>query len=354
MPVPRPQPFPTFSDYSRRFIEAAEKELGESSDSAFVKNSLSYAEKLIEKGVPVIFDVEHFSALVGYTPRYVKGAAYCSEKHYRRFSIEKRSGGLREIAEPLPSLKDIQRWVYENVLLRISISSMAKAFVPKMTLRDSARFHKGQNFVLRVDIKDFFPSISRSRVFGIFRQLGYSSEVSGILARLCCYRDALPQGGVCSPYLSNVVLRGVDKRVSGFCRENGLRYTRYADDLTVSGAKFSPAFVRFIYRVIREEGFEVNEKKTVVMRSGSRQSVVGVVVNQGMNAPREFRRKLRQQAYFIGKYGLDDHLGRIGEMRSGATMHYLGKCSFALLLNPKDRDAASLRSRLIPPSDKIQ
>jgi RNA-directed DNA polymerase len=328
-----------FEEFRNRFVEASARIMALTPDSEYVKVCLSYSEKLLTNNVPVIFDLSHLASLVGYSEEYVRGAAYASPLFYRKFKIKKRSGEDREIAEPMPSLKEIQDWIYRNILLRIPVSPAAKAFVPGGSLRSAARFHRGNKFVLRVDIKNFFPSVARSRVFGIFRKLGYSSDISAILSRLCSLDDRLPQGGVCSPYLSNIVLRNLDKRLLRFCQEKKLRYTRYSDDISISGKFFSESIIKSVERVVCEEGFVVNEKKTAVMRSGGRQSVVGIVVNSKLNSPREFRRRIRQQAYFVGKFGLSGHLARIGELRSGAVQHYLGKCSFVLSINSKDRDS---------------
>lgn len=337
--APSPKPLPQFDEFSARFVMEAENSKSLSADSDYMLRALAYAKPLVDAGLPVIFSRDHLCALVGYSQNFVDGATGSPFLFYRKFKIAKRNGGIREIAEPLPSLMEIQRWIYQNVLRRVPVSPAAKAFVPGKTLKDSARFHLGQKFVLRMDIRNFFPSISRRRVFGLFRSLGYASAVSEVMSRLCCLDDVLPQGGVCSPYISNLIVRRLDSRLLAFCKRKRLRYTRYADDFSVSGEVFSHAVVEFIAKVVHEEGFRINDDKTMIMRNGGRQTVVGIVVNERQSAPREFRRKLRQHAYFIQRHGLDDHLAKLGENRSGAREHYLGNAAFVLMLNPEDRDA---------------
>lgn len=348
MAAPSPQPLPSFDAFSALFTEEARRLKEFSAESEYTARALAYAKPLADAQLPVIFSGLHFCALVGYSDNFVERAVGSPSLFYRKFFIKKKNGNLREISEPLPSLKQIQEWIYQQILRRVPVSPAAKAFVPGKTLKDSSRFHIGQKFVLRIDIENFFPTITRRRVFGLFRSFGYSSSVSGLMSRLCCLDDALPQGGVCSPYLSNLIVRNLDARLLAFCKTRNLRYTRYADDFTVSGNEFSFGIVDFVKRAIREEGFNVNEDKTAIMRAASRQTVVGVVVNRRQNAPREFRRNLRQHGYFIKKHGLDGHLAKLGEHRSGAREYYLGKVAFSLMLNPKDRDALSLRALLIP------
>ena len=346
MTSPSPQHSQAIEDFSRNFAAKARLERGLSPDSKYVRTCIEYAERLLSAGLPVIFNKAHLSRLVGYSVYYLDGASRSPQKFYRNFEIAKHDGGRREISEPLPSLKEVQRWIYQNILLNVDVSVAAKAYVPGRKLKESARLHRAQNFVLRIDIKNFFPSITQNRVFGLFRSFGYCSDVAGILSRLCCLNESLPQGGPCSPYLSNIILRSLDDRLFSFCRMKGLRYSRYADDFTFSGENFTHSLVEFIYSVIKSEGFDINEKKTVIMRRGSRQSVVGVVVNSKINARRDFRRKLRQQHYYINKHGLDSHLQRVGEKRSGAVAHYLGKCAFVLSLNSEDRDALAFSELL--------
>jgi len=333
-------------DFAKSFAENANFELGQSAESEYVRVCVAYGERLLRAGLPIIFDNQNLSKLVGYSEEYLNGAKYCTDKFYRRFSVPKRGGGSRMISEPLPSLKEVQRWIYNKILLQVPVSDAAKAYVPGKKLKESARLHRSQGFVLRVDIKDFFPTISRYRVFGLFRSLGYCSEVAGSLSHLCCLDESLPQGSPCSPYLSNIILRSLDKRMLSYCRSRGLRYSRYADDFSISGRSFSHSLIALVCEMIRSEGFDVNEKKTAIMRAGGRQIVVGAVVNQKINAHREYRRKLRQDFYYVNKHGLDSHLAHIGEFRSGARQYYLGKCSFVLSLNAADRDASAFSELL--------
>lgn len=188
---------------------------------------MNYAHPIFERNLPIIFDQQHLSYLVGYHLDYLKGAIYDTEAFYRYFTVNKRSGGVRQIAEPLPSLKEIQRWVLDNILYRCPINKFTKGYVPNLSIRDNARFHRKQELVLKLDIKNFFPSIKSGRVFNFFKRLGYQNHVSQMLTNLCTLNGSLPQGAPTSPALSNLVISRLDKRLSHFAIQEKIRYTRY-------------------------------------------------------------------------------------------------------------------------------
>ncbi len=210
-----------------------------------ISKFLDYAENLGKKNLPIIFDTFHFSLLVGYHLSYLYSAANAPDYFYRKFKIKKNSGGLREIAEPLPSLKEIQRWILRNILYKCKFNKYVKSYIPNMSIKDNARFHRNQKMVLSIDIKNFFPSIKIKKVFYFFENLGYSNSVSGLLSNLCCLNKSLPQGSPTSPALSNLIFSKVDNRIIGFTRKEGIRYTRYSDDLTFSGEFKEGKIIKF-------------------------------------------------------------------------------------------------------------
>lgn len=325
--------------YAATFIAEA-KHRGFSQDD--IDACLSYAKPIMLAGFPVIFDILHLCSLVGYSSAYVFGAIGRSERHYRYYTIPKKSGDLREIAEPLPSLKEIQYWILSNILNNSPIHPAAKSFVKGRSIRDNARFHRKQDYVLTVDIKDFFPSISPKRVYAVFYRLGYSTEVSSALTDLCCLKGALPQGAPTSPALSNLACVSLDRRLLGFAKANSLRYSRYADDITFSGKEIGADLIHYLNRVLHEHDFELNHKKTRLLRAHQRQQVTGIIVNDKMQAPRELRREIRQHAFYIEKYGFDEHTIRRDVDHINYKEHLLGKAGFVRSINKHDRDAKHL------------
>ena len=337
-------PAPSFETYSETFINFAHQQRATDTQ---IESCLRYARPLLNRGLPPVFDIDHLCHLVGYENDYLLGAAYRPEKYYRTFEIEKRSGGVRQISEPLPGLKEIQNWLYVEVLSRVPVSECAKAFVAGRSIKDNALLHRKQEQVLSLDLKDFFPSIARFRVFGLFRSFGYSKVVTNILSRLCTLNNALPQGAPTSPAISNLIAARLDRRLLGLARKLNLRYSRYADDLTFSGEFDSGWLVMSVRAIALDEGFQLNEGKTRLMRRHQRQEVTGVVVNERLNARRELRRELRQLTYYIDKYGVEGHLNHIGELRAGFISHCLGLCSHVLHLSPGDIEARKLKDTLL-------
>lgn len=330
--------------YAATFISAA-KNAGLSQED--VDACLSYAKPICTRGFPVIYDALHFSMLVGYELHYLYGVTNAPHSYYRVYQIKKKSGGMREIAEPLPSLKEIQRWILDEILGKVPVSPAAKAFIKGRSIKENARFHRGQNTIVQVDVEDFFPSIDASRVYSAFKNIGYSQPVCTLLTKLCCLDDRLPQGAPTSPALSNIVFKVADERFLGFARLNNLRYTRYADDITFSGDGNPGIIIPFCQKVLAHSGFVINDKKTRVLRRGQRQSVTGVVVNEKLQAPRDLRRKIRQAAYYIERYGLEAHAARLQINCAHYREHLLGLAGFVLWLNKDDRDARDLIEVLI-------
>lgn len=309
--------------------------------SSYTEKYLEYAKNLYEKGLPLISSPEHLSLLIGIDHQYVCNMAYASDKFYRHFTIKKANGKSRGIYEPLPDLKHVQHWILTNILEKCPVSDYAKAYVKKRTLKHNARFHKAQRVVVTMDIKDFFPSIRLFDVFTIFKEMGYFENVAWFLAHLCCRKKALPQGAPTSPYLSNIRMMNLDKAIVNHTAVEKIRYTRYADDLTFSG-DFNPhKLISSVSKLVYQDGFQVNTEKTRVAYQNTRQEVTGIVVNSHMQVSKEQRKRIRQQVYFIKKYGLDSHLEHIGEERTNYLNHLLGQINFALFVNPEDSELKS-------------
>ena len=306
--------------------------------SEYIRKYIAYSKKLFDNNLPIISSPEHFSLLVGVEHQYVCKMAYATDRFYRHFTIPKSNGKVRNIDEPLPDLKFVQSWILKNILEKCPISDYAKAYTKGRTLRHNARFHKAQPVLVTMDIKNFFPSISISDVTKIFENMGYFHNLSCFLSHLCCLKNVLPQGAPTSPYLSNLRMIALDGKISSYTSRRRIRYTRYADDLTFSG-DFNPHYlIKHVSDLVFEEGFSINSEKTRVARSNTRQEVTGIVVNSHMQVAKEKRKQIRQQVYYIKKFGIDSHLEYINENRANYLNHLLGQINFALFVNPKDTE----------------
>jgi hypothetical protein len=220
------------------------------------------------------------------------------EPSYEEFSIPKRSGGMRTIEAPSPELKSVQRQILRRLLRRLRAHPAATGFESGASIVRHARHHQGRAVVMRLDVKDFFPSTTAEQVRHYFRGIGWNRPASEILVRLCTHKGHLPQGAPTSPRLSNLVNYRIDARLAGMASCFGAVYTRYADDITLSFDHEDHAKIHAMQRLAREvlasEGYVLHgRKKLSVRRRHHRQVVTGLVVNERVNLPRPIRRWLR-------------------------------------------------------------
>ena len=156
--------------------------------------------------------------------------------HYHTVKIPKKNGGERQLAVPDEILKRIQRSIYRNLLAYMPVSHYATAYrCGSGAVRNAAR-HTGQREVLRLDIRHFFDSVRYTAVKEtVFPPEVFSEPLRILLTMLCYYRDGLPQGAPTSPAIVNILLRDFDEGLGAWCRERGVTYSRYCDDLVFSG-----------------------------------------------------------------------------------------------------------------------
>ena len=217
---------------------------------------------------------------------------------YQQFQIPKRNKGVRKILAPVAELKKIQRQILRRVLGGLKIHPCATGFCRGHSIVSNALPHVGKAAIVRMDLKDFFPSTPAKRVKLFFEAIGWSSESADLLTRLCTHDGALPQGAPTSPKLSNLLNQHLDARLARLAEALHASYTRYADDITYSLEEDSAGAIRHLVHftaiVAREEGYQVHQReKLYVRRKKDRQVVTGLVVNERINLPREIRRWLR-------------------------------------------------------------
>lgn len=308
---------------------------------------LVYINKLLTNNIPVIFNFDHLCLLQGRTNEYLASVINSSENHYREFNIKKRNGGVRKISSPYPALLEMQYWIYNNILKTIEINSSAHGFAYKKSILTNSNVHKGQKELLKLDIKDFFPSIEINRIIAIFKQLGYPNNVSYYLASICTYEDYLPQGAPTSPILSNIVSRKLDNRLIKLAKTYNLRYSRYADDLTFSGDNIPAKLIDYITEIVFEEGFEINESKTRLYKSTGKRIVTGISVSGNeLKIPREYKRKLKLELNFIKKYGLNSHIAKKKIRQHNYLFSMAGKVNFWLSVEPNNKYAQESKKML--------
>ncbi|MFP4054195.1 MAG: reverse transcriptase family protein [Phycisphaerae bacterium] len=215
---------------------------------------------------------------------------------YRSFTIPKRSGGRRTLHEPVPQLKAVQRTILRRVLGKLHAHPAAMGFEKGRSIVDNALMHTGAKVVLKMDVKDFFPSTRGERVWLFFRRIGWDEAACDLLTRLTTREDGLPQGAPTSPRLSNLVNYELDVRLDAAAARCDAWYTRYADDLTFSvrcEQSTEALLTSMVPVVLREYGYRLNRRKTRLLRRHHSQRVTGLTVNDKVGLPRETRRRLR-------------------------------------------------------------
>lgn len=233
---------------------------------------------------------------------------------YRHFEIPKRRGGTRTITTPRKNLKTLQRSLLQVLTHLFPRHKCAVGFERGESVVSHAKVHAGKRWVYIVDLQDFFPSITRSRVYGMLRSKPFeaSEPLARYLSNLVTYDGVLPQGAPTSPILANLLCRRMDARLFRWARDRGLSYTRYADDLAFSTnrVEFREKDRAEIRKIIEDEGFQVHPEKQKLMPWYGRQFVTGLVVNEKPNVPRSTIRNLRALLHNVEKYGWQSQVNR--------------------------------------------
>ncbi len=303
----------------------------------YINLCVFYANRLIDSNLPVIFDIDHFCLLIGIKKSDLCRFIYSDSYFYTKTKIPKKSGGYRELDIPSADLKYIQRWILDNILSHMHVSEYAKGFKKNSSIKNNAENHVNKPCIVNMDIKDFFPSITFKQVFMIFKYYGYTKEVSFILAKLCTYNNRLPQGSPASPMLSNIRCLKLDKRLSALAKSFDADYSRYADDITFSGSENIADLISVSKKIIKDEGFIINEKKTRTALQHQRQEITGLIVNNGkVRVNKKYKRKLYQELYYCQKFGVSDHMRKIECDKTFYKEHLYGKAYFINMIEPDE------------------
>ncbi|ONF95863.1 reverse transcriptase family protein [Sphingomonas jeddahensis] len=245
----------------------------------------------------------------------IRSLATAPQKHYRLFEVRKRSGGIRLISAPRTFLKVVQWWVLDTILENSSDLPFVYGFSRGRSFIDNAKAHQGCNHLLNVDVKDFFPSLSHSKVRDVFCALGYSYKVSNFMADLCTLDGALPQGAPTSPKISNMILAECDIHLRNLAQSHGATYTRYADDLTFSSySRIPDSFVQRIEEHFLPLGLQLNKAKTKFMGTNQMKEVTGLVLaRDGVALNRRYLNGTRGWFHSISQYPelFKDQLARV-------------------------------------------
>ena len=294
-----------------------------------------YDARLTQNNVPIVYNLRHLRKILQ-IKKQDQNKLFGPQRQaaYRTFLIPKKRGGTRKIEAPIDQLRIIQKWIKKRILDKFSVSEAANGFVKKRSIYNNALPHTNKELVINLDLKDFFPSITYSDVFKVFIYMGYTKEVSHLLTQLCTNgNNVLPQGSPASPSLSNLICLKLDKRISSLAKKNGFTYTRYADDITISGEKNIVNSLPLICRIIREEGFVINQEKTRLQYSSHRQEVTGLTVNKKVSITKKMKKEIEDAIYYCSKYGVVSHMERIKCNKAFYKEHLYGIAFFVNMID---------------------
>jgi hypothetical protein len=234
---------------------------------------------------------------------------------YRRMEIPKKhrrhKGGIRTVYKAEETLASIQRDLNEALCDKVSFPACVQAFVRGRSIISNARVHVGARKLLHADIQSFFESISAARVEAAFQTVGCRADVAQTLARLATLNGRLPTGSSASPAIANLVCRDLDIDLEQLAGATGCRYTRYADDITVSGEQV-PELAR-VEALLGKHGFALRPGSGRVQTRGKAQYVTGLSVSapSAPHVPRRLKRRLRLILHYIERFGFEGHAERV-------------------------------------------
>jgi len=243
---------------------------------------------------------------------------------YKEYSIPKKTGGVRTIAQPARATKYLQYWLMENVFNKLKVHRAAVAYQPGSSIKKNAEYHSNNSYIAKFDFKNFFPSIKgedvKCHLEKSFRNKLSENDMNDIV-RISCIQSkgrkglSLSIGAPCSPVLSNSILYELDYKIVEWCSENNIRYTRYADDLVFStntqGLTFSiEPYIRGVVKGIEYPSLRFNKKKTTQLSKKHQRRVTGLILTNdgGVSIGRSRKREISSliHKYKIGQLPPDE------------------------------------------------
>ncbi len=261
-------------------------------------------------------------------------------KKYNHFEVLKKSGGVRTISSPDNYLLFIQRLILKLLSLFYKPSEQSHGFIHARSIVTNAELHTNKNFVLNIDLADFFPSVRTIRIKLALQNdpFNFSTEMAQLIAFFSVCEGKLPQGAATSPIISNIVCVDLDKKLNLFALKHKQIFTRYADDITFSGYRriYDSEFFKELNKIIHSEKFKIKKSKTRIQTRNKRQEVTGIVVNEKLNVNRKYVREVRVMIHYY----------KNGKGTDNAMAVIMGKLEFLKMVKGKDRVYKTLLKQL--------
>ena len=338
-----------------------------SNNPDYVNRCKEYISKLDSNNVPVIFDMYHLSLLTKVSYSYIFSIIKRKYETYRVFYIKKRTGGKRRILAPQAKLLTLQSWINNQILKNIDPHTCSQAYSKGSSIFKNASIHCRNNYLIKLDIENFFENISERSVYKVFENTGYSPMVSFILSRICTYPlsikkkissskwstnnsykikttvineygkaviGSLIQGACTSPLLSNLCFKHIDEEINRICSMHNCIYSRYSDDIFISSnyidRNISLRIIRGVEKILNKNGFRSNKKKKRVLPNGAKKIITGLCINSGRPlALNSIKQKIKNYGYYCDKFGPANVCSKLGfKSIFGFKNHYLGLINY--------------------------
>lgn len=282
------------------------------------------------------------------TNKLLYGIVNNIDANYEEIIIHKKNNKLRFLYAPSKILKDVQRKILKNILEERVLSPNSYAYKKNCSVVGGAKAHVGKKVIVKLDIKDFFNNITFDKVYeSCFNEDLFPKKMGVLLTNLCVYNNMLPQGAPTSGYISNIVLRRFDYMVAKYCNDKNISYTRYSDDMTFSGDFNVGKLIKKVNKLLYDNGFKLNKEKIKVVNRKTRQQVLGVVVNEKLSIRKTYKRKIRQEIYYINKFGLEEHLKKISVTTPlSYALKLMGKINYVLQVEKDNKEFIFYKSLL--------
>lgn len=353
------------------FIRRAE---AESSNTAYKNSIRSSAYEMKKRGVPIIFTLKHLAYITNTSYQALYDIIRRKSTPYKEFKILKRNKTHRMISAPTQPLRDVQKFICTNILYSdfytSNVYTHAYSYKKGTNIFAHANIHCAARWLVKIDIKNFFPSCSEILVYNIFKKMGYSPLFSFELARLTtwpsrespffkdnikqsqylsekysiytCYNcslGALPQGAPSSPPLSNLVFFSLDNKLEDIANSFSCMYTRYADDLYFSSRDFSykdgSTLIKAVSQLLGTYGFQLNKEKTKIFNPRHRKCVAGLIINGSTpSIGKSVKEEIKKHIFFIKKNGIQSQVIHEGSRDANSFLKYLvGKINYIQMID---------------------
>lgn len=309
--------------------------------------SLSQAQAVEAKGLASVLTLNHLAYQTGSSYGFLRGIIERNTDPYTDLSIKRRNGRrMREISIPDPTLMEVQRWILHQILAMLPTHHSSYAYTTGKSILHCAKRHLGANWIVKLDIRNFFPTITEAQAYTIFKGAGYQPLVSLELARICTryaahvdYIDSrryrvtphypqyatiraykrpflgfLPQGAPTSGALANLASSTLDVKLTELANQHDCVYTRYADDLIFSSGRafdrdMALLIVKAARRILRSERFVMHEQKTSIIPPAARKLVLGLLVDgDRIRVSKRLRSRINTHIRGVEVFGLSPHV----------------------------------------------